>query len=69
MRAIDTPFRDFTSEEPVSDETFALYLRQFDYDRKPLNATIEEETDDGNHQQDPSSVRSQRVGPLRSRHG
>jgi len=43
MRAIDTPFRDFASETPVSDETFAVYLRQFDYDRTPLNATVEEE--------------------------
>ena len=42
-RAIDTPFRDFTAEEPVSDETFEVFLRQFDYDETPLNATIDAE--------------------------
>jgi len=49
MRTIDTPFRDFASEEPVSDETFAVFLRQFDYDKAPLNAVIDDEQveDDG----------------------
>jgi len=42
-RAIDTPFRDFTTEEPVSAETFAVYMRQFDYDKTPLNASVDVE--------------------------
>jgi serine/threonine protein kinase/dienelactone hydrolase len=49
QRTIETPYRDFMSETPVPDEVFAHYLRQFDYDRTPLDATIEEEipVDDG----------------------
>ena len=43
IRSIDTPFRDFTAEESVSDETFAVFLRQFDYDRTPLNASVDTE--------------------------
>jgi len=42
-RVIELPFRDFLSETPVSDETFEHYLRQFAYDRTPLDAVIEEE--------------------------
>ncbi len=42
-RALGRPHRDFRAERPVSDETFALYLRQFAYDRTPLEATIDEE--------------------------
>lgn len=29
------------AREPVSDDVFAAYLRQFDYDHTPLNATID----------------------------
>jgi hypothetical protein len=42
-RTIEVPFRDFRKETPVSDETFAIFKRQFEYDRTPLNATIESE--------------------------
>jgi len=42
-RAIGRPHRDFLAEKPVTDEVFALYLRQFAYDRTPLDARIEEE--------------------------
>lgn len=42
MRPIDTPFRDFTAEEPVSDDTFAAYLSQFTYDKTPLNVSIDD---------------------------
>ena len=45
--AIETPFRDFYAESPVSDETFAIFLRQFEYDKTPLNATIVSEDDQG----------------------
>jgi dienelactone hydrolase len=38
---IDLPFRDLLSEPRVSDETFALYLSQFQYDRTPLNPVVE----------------------------
>lgn len=43
---IDRPYRDFYSEEPVSDETFAVFLRMYAYDKTPLNAKIEY-VDDG----------------------
>jgi eukaryotic-like serine/threonine-protein kinase len=43
-RAIDRPHRDFFSEKPVPDAVFAQYLRQFAYDKTPLDAKIEEET-------------------------
>jgi dienelactone hydrolase len=42
-RTIELPFRDFLNETPVSDEVFAVYLRQFAYDRTPLDAKVEEE--------------------------
>ena len=42
-REIDRPFRDFRAERPVPDATFALYLRQFTYDKGPLAARIEDE--------------------------
>ena len=40
---IDMPFRDFYREEPVSDDVFAMFLRQYEYDAAPLNATVESE--------------------------
>jgi dienelactone hydrolase len=39
---IPLPFRDFKSEPPVSDETFALFLNQYRYDPTPLHAKVEE---------------------------
>jgi len=39
-RSIDIPFRDFLSETPVTDETFAFFERMYLYDRKPLNTVI-----------------------------
>ncbi len=44
-RRIDLPFRDYSKETPVSDDAFLLFLRQFEYDKTPLNARIES-TDD-----------------------
>jgi dienelactone hydrolase len=44
QRVIEVPVRDFFAEKPVSDEIFAQYLRQFAYDKKPLQAKVEEET-------------------------
>ena len=43
QRAIDRPHRDFLSEKPVPDEVFAQYLRQFAYDKAPLDSKIEDE--------------------------
>jgi dienelactone hydrolase len=42
-RSIERPSRDFMAEKPVDDAMFAQYLRQFAYDRTPLDARIEEE--------------------------
>jgi dienelactone hydrolase len=43
QRALERPTRDFRAEKPVSDAVFEQYLRQFRYDRTPLNAVIEQE--------------------------
>lgn len=40
-RRIELPFRDYAGETPVTDEVFQLFLRQFEYDRTPLNARVE----------------------------
>ena len=42
-RPIKRQVRDFKSEKPVSDAVFAQFLRQFAYDRTPLDARIEEQ--------------------------
>jgi len=34
-------FRDYTKEKPVDDATFSIFLRQFSYDKTPLNAKID----------------------------
>lgn len=43
-RSLDRPSRNFRKERPVSDAVFAQFLRQFAYDRIPLAAKIEEES-------------------------
>ena len=40
-RVIDVPARNLANERPVSDETFRYYRSLYNYDRTPLNATIE----------------------------
>ncbi|MFQ5640805.1 MAG: protein kinase [bacterium] len=35
------PFRDFRTETPVSDEAFTLFLHQYAYDKRELNAIVE----------------------------
>ena len=35
-------FRDYKKEKPVDDKTFSIFLNQFSYDKKPLDAKIEE---------------------------
>ena len=39
-RTIEFPFRDFRSEPVVPDEVFAFFLRQFHYDKTPLDAVV-----------------------------
>ncbi len=43
QRAIERASRDFLAEKPVPDAVFAQYLRQFAYDKSPLNEKVEEE--------------------------
>jgi formylglycine-generating enzyme required for sulfatase activity/dienelactone hydrolase len=38
---IERPLRDFLAEEPVSDETYRVFLGMYAYDPTPLNATVE----------------------------
>jgi dienelactone hydrolase len=40
-RTIELPFRNFLSEPKVSDETFALFLKQYAYDKTALNPVVE----------------------------
>ena len=39
-RKIELPFRDFRAEPSVPDEVFAFFLRQFHYDKTPLQAAV-----------------------------
>jgi dienelactone hydrolase len=43
QRPVSRPMRDFMAEKPVSDETFAQFLRLYAYDKTPLDAKIEED--------------------------
>jgi serine/threonine protein kinase/dienelactone hydrolase len=40
-KTIVMPFREFLSEEPVSDETFAFFLTQYAYDKTELNTVVD----------------------------
>jgi dipeptidyl aminopeptidase/acylaminoacyl peptidase len=42
QQPVHPSFRDYARETPVDDRTFAAYLRQFDYERKPLHARLEQ---------------------------
>jgi len=44
-RDIDVPFRDFRKIEPISEETFRIYLNMYSYDQTNLNARIESVND------------------------
>ena len=39
LQPINRIIRDYTNEEPASDELYKAYLAQFEYDSKPLNIT------------------------------
>lgn len=41
MKPVSIDFRDYKKEKPVDDKTFAIFLSQFTYDKKPLNAKVE----------------------------
>ena len=41
-------FRDYNKEKPVDEKTFNIFLRQYDYDKSPLNAEVTEIKDPGN---------------------
>lgn len=45
-QTIEMPFRDFMNEPRASDDTFALYLKQFAYDKTDLHAVVEQDMDD-----------------------
>jgi dienelactone hydrolase len=44
---LELAFRDYTKEKPVDDKTFGIYLKQFSYDKSPLNAKVVEIKDPG----------------------
>ena len=41
FQPLQPAIRDFYSEQPVSDETFEVFLRQYAYDSPPLDALVE----------------------------
>ena len=41
VKPVTLDFRDYYKEKPVDDKTFNIFLRQFAYDKNPLNPTIE----------------------------
>ncbi|MDY0099433.1 MAG: SUMF1/EgtB/PvdO family nonheme iron enzyme [Bacteroidales bacterium] len=42
-------FRDYTKEKPVDDDIYNIFLRQYEYDKSPLNAKVIAETDTGSY--------------------
>ena len=40
-KPVKIAFRDYLKEKPVDDKTFEIFLRQFNYDKKPLNPKVE----------------------------
>jgi class 3 adenylate cyclase/dienelactone hydrolase len=41
LKPVSMAFRDYRKEKPVDDNTFNIILRQYAYDKKSLNATID----------------------------
>ncbi len=41
VKPLAMAFRDYKKEKPVDDATFSIFLRQFDYDKTPLNAKVD----------------------------
>jgi formylglycine-generating enzyme required for sulfatase activity/tRNA A-37 threonylcarbamoyl transferase component Bud32/dienelactone hydrolase len=46
---VQTPYRDFTKEKPVSDEIFQFYKSIYAYDRGELKAAVESVDDSSEH--------------------
>ncbi len=44
--AVPSPRRDFSKVKPVSDQFFEAYRSAYSYDKGPLNATVEQVTDE-----------------------
>jgi len=44
---LEKAFRDYRIEKPVDDQTYNIFLRQYDYDKTPLNARITATADTG----------------------
>jgi formylglycine-generating enzyme required for sulfatase activity/dienelactone hydrolase/predicted Ser/Thr protein kinase len=55
MAPLKAEYRDYSKEKPVPDSVFQIYKSMYAYDKKPLNATIED-VDDSD-----SSYRKERV--------
>ena len=51
IAALSTPvsfaFRNYQKEKPVDDKTFNIFLRQYAYDKSPLNAQVQSIADSG----------------------
>ncbi len=45
MAAIKAEYRDYSKEKPVAESVFEIYKSMYAYDKKPLNATVEEVDD------------------------
>lgn len=43
---VSLAFRDYKKEKPVDDKTFNIFLNQFEYDKKPLDAKIEKSSEE-----------------------
>jgi dipeptidyl aminopeptidase/acylaminoacyl peptidase len=46
---VDSPFRDYSKEKPVSEEVFQAYKRTYAYDRGELKAAIQAVDDSSEH--------------------
>ncbi len=45
--SLELDFRDYQKEKPVDDKTFNIFLRQYAYDKSPLNEKVITEADTG----------------------
>ncbi len=45
MAAVNVEYRDYSKEKPVPDSVFEIYKSMYAYDKKPLDATVEEVDD------------------------
>ena len=41
VRPVPSEFRDYAKEKPADDKSFAIYARQYSYDKTPLDSKIE----------------------------